>query len=919
MFTELKSKLNFLEVAEALLEQPLVKCGDVNVEPEDKTCPFCNHRDCFRLNEETQYFKCFSAGCEESGDIITLAQKLKGLETPVEAAKWLAQEYKISLPKKEANPLQEFFDFAANYYHQRFLDAPVSAALKGLTPLAYQKEVRKHSQESLENMEVGWSDGNLVTTALTLGFDPEIIKKSNLVNRAGKDFFPNGVFIYPHKVRGRTSHFTFKDPLKQKEFQLPHKASLNDYVWYNSDSLTVSGPVIIVEGENDLLAVLDAGWGGPVVATIGTLSRTQIEAFSTMFKGRDIITIYDSDEAGDGYRRKTQNNAEAFASLKQVKVEGAKDVDEYIKAGGSLKALIESATPAATQPETGVFIKDGCYYKKRFKDGEFIEERLSNFIIDLVYVYIKGGTREREIRVIRNDGFTSPNIFASSEAKISLKAFKLMVANAADGSFYGSENDMASIWDFIYSRGREQVIEVFDYCGRVREVKGWLFRNMLIPDEGAILHQSEDGIIWVKPGYGIKASAIESSHPHRSIPEIMSSTKEEAEELLGTFIHNFSRNFAIDGSRIGDVLTIAAYAWACAFSEELFEITHSFPLLYFWGQRSGGKSRILKWAQCFYGMPEFTKSAMTGTGSQVGWQRMMAYYSSLPMVIDEVRSMGSNIDEAQANVRNYFDRVGRIVASKENSNQIVCTPVRSTLILGGEDIFSDPATLQRCLPISIPKADSKKRDMTEAFQVLDKITPLMSKVGYYWLTHKNEVFTQEGLYKALYEFKSRFDGQPIESRTAFVWSTVGIFAEMLAAKYAPGFDYAAYSMENAVKEKDMQEEVGMVSNFFSTLARLQVTDPLKTTKDFVRVNDGKLYVWYSEFYDTYLASIKLNNGVTKFSKAAVRSALRECPFYVKYERKNMGNSNTSRWVEIFDIDSAPDYVKQVAQYYDSSL
>jgi len=915
----LKSQLNFTEAAENLLGQSLIQCGDVNVEPEDKSCPFCNHKDCFRLNVETETFKCFSASCEESGDIITLAQKLKGFETPVEATRWLAKEYNIQLPTFTPNPLQEFFDFAAMYYHERFLEAPASASLQGKTPLQYQLEFRKHKKESLEEMKVGWSDGNLIPAARALGFDDDIIKKSNLVNRSGKDFFPNGVFIYPHTVKGKTSHFTFKDPLKQKEFQLPHKASLNNYLWYNADSLSKPGPVLMVEGENDLLAVLDAGWKSPVLATIGTLSRTQIESFASLLKGRNVITIFDSDDAGDGYRRKVQNNAESFESLKQIRIDGAKDVDEYIKAGGNLDVLLKTAKAEETVVDTNVFIKDGCYFKKKYKDGEFTEERISNFIIDLVYVYVRGGAREREIRIIRNDGFTSANIFATSEAKISLKAFKLLVANAADATFYGSENDMASVWDFLYSRGREQIVEVFDSCGYIKEIDGWLFRNMYIPDEGAIFTSGDDGIIWAKPGYGIKAAPIESSHPTRSIPEISPSTPEEADKLIGTFIHNFSRNFAIDGSRLGDALTVVGYAWACAFSEELFDITHSFPLLYFWGQRSGGKSRILKWSQCFYGMPDFTKSAMTGTGSQVGWQRMMAYYSSLPMVIDEFRSMGNNIEEAQANVRNYFDRVGRIVASRDNSNQIICTPVRSTLILGGEDIFSDPATLQRCLPISIPKADASKRDMTNAYQILEKLTPEMSKVGYYWITHKNDYFNKDSLKEALYKFKTMFEGKPIESRTAFVWATVGIFAQLLVDKYAPGFNYVEYAMTNALKERDMQEEVSMVAIFFSTLARLQVLDPTKTSKDFVRVEGNHLYVWASELYDTYLSTIKTNNGVTKFSKAAVRSALRETPFYVEYKRKNMGESNTSRWIEIFDIESAPDYVKQIAQYYSSSL
>ena len=87
----------------------------------------------------------------------------------------------------------------------------------------------------------------------------EIILATGLLSKKGTDFLPSKVFIYPHKVRGRVSHFTFKDPLKQKEYQLPNRYKLNGHSFYNSDSISNNTPVIIVEGENDLISVKEAG------------------------------------------------------------------------------------------------------------------------------------------------------------------------------------------------------------------------------------------------------------------------------------------------------------------------------------------------------------------------------------------------------------------------------------------------------------------------------------------------------------------------------------------------------------------------------------------------------------------------------------------------------------------------------------
>lgn len=923
MFSVVKDQVDFIKVAEELLGEPLEQNGSVNWEPVSKTCPFCHHKDCFKLNAQTKTFKCFSAACDEDsqGDIFQLALKLKGLNSAGEALQEVARIGGFKLPARKGNAVQDIFNVAAKYYHDAYLTTGPIAVLGGKSPAQYQAEVRKHDPKVLELNQIGWTDGKLVRTLESLGYDPEDIKKTSLVNRAGKDFFPAGVFIYPHFVSGQVSHFTLKDPLKQVKIQTPSAASLNNKTWYNSDSLSLPGPVLMVEGENDVFAILSAGWGGPVIATIGTLSKAQVEAFERDLKGRDVITIYDADDAGDGYRAKTKANQEFFKSLTQVRTEGVKDVDEYLKAGGNLKALLESnPIEPPTFTSSQIKIVNGGYYKTTYKDGKPIDVRLSNFTVELVRVYTIGDTRERLIRLHRCDGYVSAVYHATSESKISLKAFKLLAANAADGAFYGSELDLIDVWDFIYSRGREKIVKVSDHCGKVNELGGgWLFANMFIPENGGpTLFADENGVVWPEEDRGLTVWGIEENS-NRSVPHLEVSTQEESDELLKQYLFHFSNNFARDGSRLGDILTIAAFGWACAFSDEIFQITKSFPLLYFWGQKSGGKSVILEWARMFYGMPKVAASSMSGTSTQVGWTRLMSYYSSLPLLMDEMRGMSSNMEDIQNNIRNYFDRKSRVVGSRDSRNNVASTPVRSTLILGGEDIFSDPATLQRCLPIHIPKDNKVERDMDTAYRALEALKPSMVKVGYTWITTKKEVFAEESLDEALHRFKQNFAGKPVESRTAFVWSVVGVFAEKLAAQFYPEFDYAQYAVANAINDRIAQDDVGMVQRFFTVLARLQVTHPRETSQDFIAVEGNQLSLWLEPLHSLFLSETKFNTSVSKFTYRAVESALAETPFFIGSFRRKFGPGKTQRTIKVFDLEKAPDFVKQLAEYINTSL
>lgn len=356
IFAEIKANYSIQDVAELVVGSELSGIGDGTLQFEKGECPICGHMGCFRINdrEVPGYWKCFS--CDQGGDSIRLVEKVMGVGAK-QAADYIVGELggRASVspmrPKKQLSEVSddedvanydvedeserrsELFEAATTFY-QTELSANEEAG-------KYQAQVKGHKRETLERFRVGYSDGGLCKSLLMEGVPEAELIKWSLMNKRGRDFLPESVFIYPRiNEEGVVGAFSFKDPKKRLQWQSPSSVSNGRTVFFGQQTL-VSFPdeVIIVEGENDLLSLVDIGWGKGVLATTGQISAVQLEFLLGLEKryqsagrpGPRLITLFDGDEAGEKYRVKV--NSLGLNNLVQATSGQYKDVDEAIQAG----------------------------------------------------------------------------------------------------------------------------------------------------------------------------------------------------------------------------------------------------------------------------------------------------------------------------------------------------------------------------------------------------------------------------------------------------------------------------------------------------------------------------------------------------------------------------------------------------------
>ncbi|EKT55805.1 phage/plasmid primase, P4 family [Providencia sneebia] len=330
-FNSLNNNYPIYDVFTKLTDISISPCGSDTLEPEDETCPFCGHKNAFRFHADSNQYHCYS--CEEHGGVLDLIQKVLGLRSVFEAARYLSR-MSSEIPSVTPIEIVEEDNRDHNVISSVFMDIALHYA-KNLVDeaLNYQVEQRGHSQLLLEQHHIGIADGQCYAT-LSGKYDDKTLLATGMfreVNGRIIDFVPEGVYVYPHFDNGRIVRFTFKDPKKTFKYQQPKKYWLPEAHWYGQQTLEKPGTIALVEGENDALTLIEAGYTGPVLASIGSLSQSQVDYINSL--RRSINTYFDNDDAGDRYRSK-------FPSATHYIVpERGSDIDEFIREGGDWQAL----------------------------------------------------------------------------------------------------------------------------------------------------------------------------------------------------------------------------------------------------------------------------------------------------------------------------------------------------------------------------------------------------------------------------------------------------------------------------------------------------------------------------------------------------------------------------------------------------
>ncbi|MGN0622060.1 MAG: DNA primase [Porcipelethomonas sp.] len=377
-------------------------------------CPFHSEKTpSFHVYTDTQSFYCF--GCGAGGDVITFTKRIENLDY-IEAVRMLAQRGGLDMPEdsrddKTAMLKKRIYELnreTANFYYRQLVSG---ADKRGLMYFAK----RKLKPETIKKYGLGYapSGWNTLSSHLhSLGFTSREMLAADVV-RLGKDgksiydTFRERVIFPIIDLRGNIIAFGGRIlgdgvPKYLNSGDTPVFKKSRTLFSLNFAKNSPLKRMILAEGYMDVIAINQAGFEN-VVATLGT-SLTGEQSRILKSYADEVIIAYDSDNAGQNATRRAINLlGEAGISTRIIKMEGAKDPDEYIKKFGSqrFKMLLDNSDGAInfelekcregldTDTETGKVE----FLKRTVKVLSMIQNRLERD------VYISKIARETEVSI----------------------------------------------------------------------------------------------------------------------------------------------------------------------------------------------------------------------------------------------------------------------------------------------------------------------------------------------------------------------------------------------------------------------------------------------------------------------------------------------------------------------------------------
>ncbi len=278
-------------------------------------CPFHGEKTpSFSVHGSEQFFHCF--GCGESGDVFSFLMKYHNYDFPT-ALKYLADRLNIQLPEKRLSPeekqrqskqkvMYEVAGKAADIYRNYLLSGSARDAAR-----AYLQR-REISAEAQQRFHIGYAPAkesggwNFLGGRLTAEETAIAVEIGLVVQKEGGgtyDRFRDRILFPIYDMQGRVCGFGGRivgegQPkyMNSPESHIYNKSRNLLGLYQQREEIRRSRKAVIVEGNFDLIALVDRGCGN-VVAPLGTaLTSQQIRLVARY--AEEATLLFDGDAAG---------------------------------------------------------------------------------------------------------------------------------------------------------------------------------------------------------------------------------------------------------------------------------------------------------------------------------------------------------------------------------------------------------------------------------------------------------------------------------------------------------------------------------------------------------------------------------------------------------------------------------------------
>ncbi|WP_370045084.1 DNA primase [Salipiger sp.] len=328
-------------------------------------CPFHQEKSAsFHVDDRKGFYYCF--GCHAKGDAISFVRESENVEF-MEAVEILAREAGMPMPARDPQAakkadrreqLSEVMEQAVRFFRMQLRAGAATEARAYLDRRGLKEDVRDRFEIGFA--PEGWQNlwdhlrGQGVAEDLILGAG---LAKASDRGKAPYDVFRNRIMFPIRDARGRAIAFGGRamDPRDNAKYLNSPETELFDKgrnLYNHAPAREAAGkgqPLIVAEGDMDVIALSEAGFGASV-APLGTaVTETQMQLLWRITD--EPIVALDGDKAGLRAAYRVIDLAlpllQAGKTLRFALMPEGKDPDDLLRAegAGAVSKVLEGAMP----------------------------------------------------------------------------------------------------------------------------------------------------------------------------------------------------------------------------------------------------------------------------------------------------------------------------------------------------------------------------------------------------------------------------------------------------------------------------------------------------------------------------------------------------------------------------------------------
>jgi hypothetical protein len=318
---------------------------------------------------------------------------------------------------------------------------------------------------------------------------------------------------------------------------------------------------------------------------------------------------------------------------------------------------------------------------------------VSNFVMKILYHVQTSGESARRMIEIKNIYGYSSVINMNTDDFVSTTTFKKVIARFGNYIFKGSDIHLVNLQDKLQREERKTLMV---------ETLGWNTRAGAYIFANGLWCNKKNEFIMVDE-YGI----VDYNGHSYFIPYCSKMYADKDDQFMNEkkFMYMVQEDYCFsdwcnDLHRIykDKSWILMTFYVAALFSDIIYkEIGSRFPMLNVFGPRGSGKGTYVEKAMAMFGEKQ-AQIMLEGPSTTKGFMRKLGSFTNAIIWLDEYKNNLKR--DAIGAIKNIYDRTGYTRGMKTNNLETETTPIRSAVILSGQDLPNiEPALFSRFIVV----------------------------------------------------------------------------------------------------------------------------------------------------------------------------------------------------------------------------